>query len=134
MEKRLRKLRNAMGESTFKGLAFSDRIRKQVHQDIQKLNENEEDITIAILHLLHHRKTGYELISLLRARGIRKFEDREGSLYTLLHQMEQNRLLSAIWEDDAKLYQISDRGRKLIRKAEKKISTQRYISNDLLEE
>ncbi len=59
-----------------------------------------------------NEKTGYELMQLLRGRGIQKFEGDEGSLYTLLHRLEQNRFIQSSWDHaGAKYYQLNDKGK-----------------------
>lgn len=120
MEDQLKGLRKSMENTTFKHLSFSDQHRKQVREKINASNEKEEDISLAILQLLSHEKTGYELSQLLRGRGIRKFEGNEGFLYTVLHRLEQNRFIQSSWDHSgAKYYQLNDKGRKMLRKAEK---------------
>lgn len=120
MEDQLKGLRKSMENTTFKHLSFSDQHRKQVREKINASNEKEEDISLAILQLLSNEKTGYELSQLLRGRGIRKFEGNEGFLYTVLHRLEQNRLIQSSWDHaGAKYYQLNDKGRKMLRKAEK---------------
>ena len=44
------------------------------------------------MQLLVEEKTGYELMQFLHGRGIRKFEDNEGSLYTLVASAREGRL------------------------------------------
>ena len=69
-----------------------------------------------------NEKSGYELMQLLRGRGIQKFEGDEGSLYTLLHRLEQNRFIQSSWDHaGAKYYQLNDKGNKMLRKAEKNL-------------
>ena len=61
-----------------------------------------------------NEKSGYELMQLLRGRGIQKFEGDEGSLYTLLHRLEQNRFIQSSWDHaGAKYYQLNDKGNKI---------------------
>ena len=61
-----------------------------------------------------NEKTGYELMQLLRGRGIQKFEGDEGSLYTLLHRLERNRFIQSSWNHaGAKYYQLNDKGNKI---------------------
>ena len=84
MEDRLKGLRKSMENTTFKQLNFTEQHRQQVFEKMNQLYENEEDILLAVLQLLIHEKTGYELTQLLRARGIRKFEENEGLLYSLI--------------------------------------------------
>ncbi|MEH7444545.1 PadR family transcriptional regulator [Bacillus sp. JJ1122] len=135
MENRLRKLRNSMEKSTFEKLSFSDKIREQVKEEIHTPIENEDDVMIAILQLLHQEKTGFELTSLLRARGIKKFENEEGFLYTVLHRLEQNRFIRSAWDNEGiKTYEINDKGKKLVRKAEKSVAAKNFNLKELLGE
>ena len=63
-----------------------------------------------------NEKSGYELMQLLRGRGIQKFEGDEGSLYTLLHRLEQNRFIQSSWDHaGAKYYQLNDKGNKMLK-------------------
>ncbi|MDR4985867.1 lineage-specific thermal regulator protein [Bacillus cereus] len=135
MEDRLKGLRKSMENTTFKHLSFSDQHRKQVREKINALKENEEDISLAVLQLLMNEKTGYELMQLLRGRGIQKFEGNEGFLYTVLHRLEQNRFIQSSWDHSgAKYYQLSDKGRKTLRKAEKNATKARFILKGLVQE
>lgn len=135
MEDRLKGLRKSMENTTFKHLSFSDQHRKQVREKINASNEKEEDISLAILQLLSNEKTGYELSQLLRGRGIRKFEGNEGFLYTVLHRLEQNRFIQSSWEHSgAKYYQLNDKGRKMLRKAEKNATKVQFILKGLVQE
>ncbi|EMA6342259.1 PadR family transcriptional regulator [Bacillus cytotoxicus] len=135
MEERLKGLRKSMEKTTFKHLNFSDQHRKQVYEEINKPYENEEDIFLAVLQLLMNEKTGYELASLLRGRGIRKFEENEGFLYTLLHRLEQNRFIQSSWDHSgAKYYQLNNKGRKILRKAEKDFVKTRFIWKEFIQE
>ncbi|WP_020061641.1 PadR family transcriptional regulator [Bacillus sp. 123MFChir2] len=135
MEDRLKGLRKSMEKTTFKHLSFSDQHRKQVHEEINKSYENEEDIFLAVLQLLIYEKTGYELAQLLRGRGIQKFEGNEGFLYTLLHRLEQNHFIQSSWDHSgAKYYQLNDKGRKMLRKVEKSSTKKQFILKELIQE
>ncbi|MEV5111497.1 PadR family transcriptional regulator [Bacillus sp. LBA3-1-1.1] len=135
MEDRLKGLRKSMENTMFKHLSFSDQHRKQVREKINASNEKEEDISLAILQLLSNEKTGYELSQLLRGRGIRKFEGNEGFLYTVLHRLEQNRFIQSSWDHaGAKYYQLNDKGRKMLRKAEKNTTKVQFILKGLVQE
>ncbi|HDX9651683.1 MULTISPECIES: PadR family transcriptional regulator [Bacillus] len=135
MEDRLKGLRKSMENTTFKHLSFSDQHRKQVREKINASNEKEEDISLAILQLLSNEKTGYELSQLLRGRGIRKFEGNEGFLYTVLHRLEQNCFIQSSWDHEgAKYYQLNDKGRKMLRKAEKNATKVQFILKGLVQE
>ncbi|MGG0260259.1 PadR family transcriptional regulator [Bacillus mycoides] len=135
MEDRLKGLRKSMENTTFKHLSFSDQHRKRVREKINASDEKEEDISLAILQLLSNEKTGYELSQLLRGRGIRKFEGNEGFLYTVLHRLEQNRFIQSSWDHEgAKYYQLNDKGRKMVRKAEKNATKVQFILKGLVQE
>ncbi|WP_342718433.1 PadR family transcriptional regulator [Bacillus paramycoides] len=135
MEDRLKGLRKSMENTTFKHLSFSDQHRKRVREKINASYEKEEDISLAILQLLSNEKTGYELSQLLRGRGIQKFEGNEGFLYTVLHRLEQNRFIQSSWDHaGAKYYQLNDKGRKKLRKAEKNAAKVQFILKGLVQE
>ncbi|MFL1662202.1 PadR family transcriptional regulator [Bacillus cereus] len=135
MEDQLKGLRKSMENTTFKHLSFSDQHRKRVREKINASNEKEEDISLAILQLLSNEKTGYELSQLLRGRGIRKFEGNEGFLYTVLHRLEQNCFIQSSWDHaGAKYYQLNDKGRKMLRKAEKNATKVQFILKGLVQE
>ncbi|PED33960.1 MULTISPECIES: PadR family transcriptional regulator [Bacillus cereus group] len=135
MEDQLKGLRKSMENTTFKHLSFSDQHRKRVREKINASNEKEEDISLVILQLLSNEKTGYELSQLLRGRGIRKFEGNEGFLYTVLHRLEQNRFIQSSWDHaGAKYYQLNDKGRKMLRKAEKNATKVQFILKGLVQE
>ncbi|CEY38637.1 lineage-specific thermal regulator protein [Streptococcus pneumoniae] len=124
-----------MENTTFKHLSFSDQHQKQVREKIKQSSEKEEDILLAVLQLLMNEKSGYELMQLLRGRGIQKFEGDEGSLYTLLHRLEQNRFIQSSWDHaGAKYYQLNDKGNKMLRKAEKNATKARFILKGLVQE
>lgn len=124
-----------MENTTFKHLSFSDQHQKRVREKINQSSEKEEDILLAVLQLLMNEKTGYELMQLLRGRGIQKFEGDEGSLYTVLHRLEQNRFIQSSWDHEgAKYYQLNDKGNKMLRKAEKNATKARFILKGLVQE
>lgn len=134
MEERLKRLRKSMDKTTFNQLNFTEQHRKDIREKINKLNVSDEEVLLAVMQLLVHEKTGYELAKHMRGRGIRKFEDNEGFLYTLLHRLEQTNCLQSRWvESEAKHYRLNDRGRKLLRRAEKKITKKRFVLKELLE-
>jgi DNA-binding PadR family transcriptional regulator len=134
MENRLNKLRKSMEKSTFKEISFSERMRKEIHKQINMPDESDEVITLALLQLLLQEKTGYELTGLLRSRGFKRFEDNEGSLYTILHTLEQKRLIASCWNGEGtKYYQIIDKGRKYLRMQEKTSASDRLVMKGLLE-
>ncbi len=130
MENRLKKLKKSMDKTTFTQLNFTEQHRKEIHEKINKQDESDEDIFLAVLQLLAHEKTGFEIAKHLRGRGIRKFEDNEGFLYTFLHQLEQSDYLQGTWDESgAKYYRLNDKGRKQLKKAEKRNRYDLYSRN-----
>lgn len=134
MEERLNNLKKAMDRTAFSNLAFTENHQRDIREKIRRQEEKEEDILLAILQLLVSEKTGYELVKLLQGRGIRRFDDNEGSLYTILHRLEQKGCLQSIWDTrEAKYYGITDKGRKLLQKSEKSRSKKQFALKELLE-
>ncbi|MCP8969348.1 PadR family transcriptional regulator [Ectobacillus ponti] len=121
MEERLKHLKKAMKQHTFSQLTFTEQQQKQIQQKVNRLAEKtEKDILLAVLQLLTKEKTGFELSALLHARGIVSFENHEGSLYMLLHHLEQKGQLQARWtENEGKYYSLTRKGSKLLHTAEK---------------
>ncbi|MHC0038776.1 PadR family transcriptional regulator [Pseudoneobacillus sp. C159] len=133
MEDRLKNLKKVMDQRTFSELTFTDQHKKKILERA-KQNESESDIQLAVLQLLVQAKTGYELSSLLMARGIKSFQDQEGTLYTLLHRLEQSDYLRSSWDESGgKYYELNDKGRKLLKKSESKQPEKRLAFRALFE-
>jgi DNA-binding PadR family transcriptional regulator len=124
-----------MDNQTFSEIKFTELHSQQIKNEIQKQTDREEDILTAVMQLLVQEKTGYELAKCLRRRGIRKFDDQEGYLYILLHRMEQQNILQASWlnKDEAKFYRLTNKGRKLLQKSERKAVDKQILLKGLLE-
>lgn len=135
MEERLKKLRRAMNKTTFKQVDFTEEMRHSILGKINKQEESDEDILLAVLQLASTRKTGFELTNQLRSRGISRFEEHEGFLYTMLHRLEQKGYLTTSWENESKVkyYCINNKGRKLLRKVEAKDPVKRFEFKELWE-
>ncbi|MFP7298765.1 PadR family transcriptional regulator [Neobacillus niacini] len=134
MEDRLKNLKKVMDRKTFTDLEFTDQHQKAIHKKINQLDVSDEEILLAVMQLLVHEKTGHELTGLLRGRGIQRFEGDEGSLYTLLHRLEQTRCIETNWDETgAKYYVLKNKGRKLLDKAEQKRKERRFVMKELLE-
>lgn len=135
MEEQLKNLKKAMKKNLFNDLEFTDVQKNNVRQQIKKLpTTSDEEILLAILQLLVKEKTGFELSRLVRARGIERFEKEEGLLYMLLHRTEQKGYLQSYWaEGDIKYYQLTNKGKKLLAKAEKKEYNGKTVLHELLE-
>ncbi len=131
MENRLKGLKKSMDDTAFSQLHFTEQHRKEIRA---KINDNDESVLLAVMQLLVDEKTGFELVQLLGGRGIRKFEDTEGSLYALLHQLEQDGCIQSSWNEAAvKYYQLNNKGNKLLRKMEKQSSGRRFTLKDIVE-
>ena len=80
-------------------------------------------MTMLLLKLLSEQDMyGYEMISVLRERSENVFELKAGTLYPLLHSLEEKNLLEA-YEQEAlgkvrKYYSITKAGRKLLQEKE----------------
>lgn len=118
MDKRLKILQPSLKKTYFNHLHFTAEHRKEILKKIQ-MKDKEEEVLLAVLQLLHNRKTGFELIELLRARGFQRFEKKEGFIYTFLHRLEQKNIITSEWEDEkVKYYKIDRKGKKLEKKLE----------------
>jgi hypothetical protein len=134
VEDRLKNLKKVMDKRTFADLTFSEHHQKSIRKKINQQEESDEDILLAVMQLLVQEKTGHELTGLLRGRGILKFENNEGFLYTVLHRLEQSGCIETNWDDSgAKYYWLKDKGRKLLKKAEQKQTKRRLVFKELLE-
>ncbi|WP_404457944.1 PadR family transcriptional regulator [Oceanobacillus kapialis] len=119
MEERLKGLRKSMENTTFSQLHFTDQHRKNIYGKIKKNDEGKEDIMLAVLQILKQEKTGYEIMQLLRARGIQKYEGEEGFLYTMLHELEQDKCIISRWSKSGKKhYHIGGKGTKYLQRLE----------------
>lgn len=135
MDDRLRNLKSSMKRTIFNGLAFSNDHKKQIKNKISNMNiKSEEEVLIAVLHLLIQEKTGFELNKSIQARGIHNFENNEGCLYMLLHRLEQAGYLRTDWKaSDEKYYCLTDKGKKLLSAADKKRTNTRSVLKEIME-
>jgi DNA-binding PadR family transcriptional regulator len=134
MDDRLKNLKKIMDQRTFKDVTFKEKHRTSIFEKVNQTAEREEDIHLAVMQLLVQAKTGYDLTVLLRARGIRKFEHNEGELYTLLHSLEHAGSLQSHWDSiGGKFYQLTDRGKKQLKKAEKQQAKQTVMFKESIE-
>lgn len=135
MEDRLKNFKNAMKRTVLHDLNFTQEHKESIRRKIKQLPEtSEEDILLAFFQLLKQKLTGFELSRLIRARGIEKFENDEGFLYTSLHKLEHKGYLNTYWnEPDVKYYQLSTKGLKLLKTLENKSNGQAYFLKEILE-
>jgi DNA-binding PadR family transcriptional regulator len=134
VEDRLKIFKKIMDKSTFTQLNFTEQHQKEIRRKINIKDEKDEDVLLAVMQILIKEKTGFELTAHLRARGIHKFENNEGFLYTLLHRLEHSGNLQTKWNDSgAKYYFLNNKGKRLLKKAEQKRSEQQVVFKELLE-
>lgn len=134
MEERLKKLKTSMQKNTFHQLNFNDKHKHNIYKKIKEQNTEKEDLYLSIFQLLREEKTGVELLKCLRSRGVQNFEENEGFLYSVLHQLENKGYLKSSWDENQfKYYSINEKGQKLLRKAEKECFTNRFTLKHLLE-
>lgn len=118
MENRLKNVKNSRLP---KKLIFSDEMRQNIYKKIEKENESDEYIKLAILQILSTKQTGFQLLTSLLNRGIKKFVDEEGTLYLLLHELENKQYIASEWlEDEKKYYVIKRKGKKVMHQLEQK--------------
>ncbi|CAM3909075.1 PadR family transcriptional regulator [Lederbergia lenta] len=131
MEDRLKKLKKSQVSNQ---LEFTEQHRKNIYKSILRDEENEDEVLLAILQLLSKRKNGYELLQHLFARGMKKFEENEGSLYILLHDLEQKEFISSEWnQENVKQYFLNHKGHRHLRKMEAKQGLLSKPLKDLLQ-
>lgn len=134
MEDRLRKLKKSLDQTAFSNLHFTEHHQKEIRAKAKRSGENENEITLTIFQLLINHRTGHELAQLLSARGITKFEDAEGMLYTLLHQLEQDDCIQSKWDESkVKSYYLNNKGLRLLRKSEKYRAEKQVSFKELFE-
>ena len=95
--------------------------------------------SILILSLLADEEMyGYKIIQTLKLRSEKVFEFKEGTLYPMLHALENEKAIESYWETvdnkNRKYYRITDIGRKLL--AHKKEEWQVYTKavNSIIQE
>jgi len=135
MEDRLKNLKNSIKKTVLQDLIFTEEHKKSIRHRIQQLPEtSEEQILLAVFQLLKQRRTGFELSRLIRARGIKKYENEEGFLYMTLHKFEHRGYLDTFWEEpDVKYYQLSKKGLTILTKLEKNTYGKATILKEILE-
>jgi DNA-binding PadR family transcriptional regulator len=135
IDDRLRNLKKSIKKSVFSDLTFTEEHKEQIKGKISVMNvKSEEEIIIAVLHLLSQEKTGFELNKMIRARGIQNYENNEGQLYMFLHRLEQKGYVETNWkEHEEKYYRITNKGNKLLSLAEKKSKSTISIFKEILE-
>jgi PadR family transcriptional regulator PadR len=76
--------------------------------------------TVIVLNALNRgEKYGYEIIKAITTESKGSFEFKEGTLYPILHQLENDGAISSRWEETEsarkrKYYRITPKGKKLL--------------------
>lgn len=135
MDDRLRKLKRSMKRTIFNELIFTNDHKEGVKSKISSMKLlSDDEVLAAVLHLLIHEKTGFELTKSLRARGVQNFEDNEGYLYMLLHRLEQAQYLQTSWKEcEEKYYSLTDKGKRLLSLSDRKQTRSLSILKHLME-
>ena len=133
-------LKNSMKED-FESFSFSEERKSAVKESIRskqshpKLHSWKEETLINILDSLQHTaKHGYDISTQLFRKNERSFESNEGQLYTLLHLLENKRILTSKWIDDRKYYSLTSKGEKYVSAWKYKDSKQSALLKNLIEE
>ncbi|MDO7485776.1 helix-turn-helix transcriptional regulator [Peribacillus frigoritolerans] len=98
MEDKLARIKSAMKKHTFLDLKFTENHRHSIHTAIEKQGVSREDILIGIFRSLDEEKSGYQINEALYQKGIRKYENNEGSLYAALHELEKEGWIQSFWK------------------------------------
>lgn len=90
-----------------------------------------------VLSLLGERSYyGYELIKTLKARSNDVFDMKEGTLYPILHKLENDELISSSNQEVSgrirKVYTITDKGIKVLAKEKEEWKAFSYAVNQVL--
>ncbi|MGE6375722.1 PadR family transcriptional regulator [Peribacillus muralis] len=121
MEDKLSRLKSAMKKHTFLDLKFTENHKNSIHTAIENQDVSMEEILLGIFRSLDKEKSGYQINESLYQKGIRKFENKEGSLYATLHELEKEGWLKSFWETkERKLYSLDERAKKWLRNKEAK--------------
>lgn len=135
MDDRLKNMKNAIKKTVLQELKFTEDHKRGIRQKINQLSSpSEEELLLSIFQLLKEKRTGFELSRLLRARGIKKFENDEGFLYMSLHKFEHKGYLHTYWEDpDIKYYQLNNKGLKMLKNLQNEGNSKVYFLKEIME-
>ncbi|KMK78138.1 PadR family transcriptional regulator [Alkalihalobacillus pseudalcaliphilus] len=116
----LKNLKKSMHDAGFEELTFSQRLQKQVLAHVHRRQINTEQVKKELLALLNrYRLTGFEVMTKLDQIGEKAFENDEGTLYKILHQLEQDEFIIGSWDGEDKYYVTSKKGKKYLKELEK---------------
>lgn len=124
VEERLKNLKKAVDQTVFNKVEFMAKHQKQIHNQLHIV-----PLKQTILSMLTELKSGTELTQMLHVRGVEQIVNNEGTIYSILHEAEQNQWLSARWESGVKYYQLTKLGKKQLQEdnAHVKLSVKELI-------
>jgi DNA-binding PadR family transcriptional regulator len=133
-------LKSSMKKSIFKDLSFSNE-RKNAVQEAIRTNQQSQfhnlniETIIAILESVQHEpKDGYNISIQLFQKNERTFQKNEGQLYTLLHLLENNEILTSNWLNKKKYYSLNSKGKKYLATYKQDTSKQELSLKHLIKE
>lgn len=93
--------------------------------------------TIVLQLLLNRDMHGYELLSTLKEKTNSRLEVTEGTLYPLLHSLEEDGCLVSKWQKGSgkrkiKVYEITPDGKKLLKKRSQELFDFMSVLKDLV--
>ncbi|EAE3053438.1 PadR family transcriptional regulator, partial [Listeria monocytogenes] len=125
----------------FEGFSFSEERKNAVKETIRKKQSHLElhswkiETLQNILDALQDEaKHGYEISTQLFQKNELSFKNNEGQLYTLLHLLENKKILSSKWIEDKKYYSLTAKGKKFVATFELRGSKQHGSLKNLIEE
>ncbi|WP_087974234.1 PadR family transcriptional regulator [Oceanobacillus rekensis] len=125
----------------FEGFSFSEERKNAVKETIRskqshpELHSWKEETLISILDSLQDAsKHGYDISTQLFRKNERSFESNEGQLYTLLHLLENKKILTSTWSDDRKYYSLTTKGKKYVVACKHRGPQQSALLKNLIEE
>jgi DNA-binding PadR family transcriptional regulator len=131
------KLRNAMKEIVFKDFSFSEE-RKNAVQDAIKNKQShswkESTILIVLESLQHKPRHGYEIATQLFQKQDVTFHNKEGQIYTLLHLLENKKIVASDWNNEKKYYFLTTKGKEYLAKYNQKEPNYSQNLKHILEE
>ncbi|WP_338472976.1 PadR family transcriptional regulator [Niallia sp. XMNu-256] len=121
MKDPLTNLKSSMKRSMFKDLSFSNE-RKNAVKEAIRISQSQSpfyswkiETIIAVLESIQHEsKDGYNISIQLLQKNERTFQKNEGQLYTLLHLLEKEEILTANWINNKRYYSLNSKGKKYL--------------------
>ncbi|RIW31381.1 PadR family transcriptional regulator [Bacillus salacetis] len=133
-------LKNSI-KKDFEGFSFSEERKNAVKETIRKKQSHldlhswkVETLKIILFSLQDEAKQGYDISTGLFQKNELSFKGDEGQLYTLLHLLENKKIITSKWVEDRKYYSLTAKGKKYAAAREPRDSKQHASLQSLLEE